>query len=93
MSFASGSVFDADWSKRTYGGEATEPQDGRLRDQPGNAAACFTHVAICASSSLSPSRMSMYRVSLPLLAPGGTGRSDVPRKEGHLDVVREGVDP
>jgi hypothetical protein len=27
--------------------------------QPGNAAACFTHVAICASSSLSPSRMSM----------------------------------
>ncbi len=46
-------------SKRTYGGEATEPQDGGLWDQPGNAAACFTHVAICASSSLSPSRMSM----------------------------------
>jgi len=27
--------------------------------QPGNAAACFTHVAICASSSWSPSWMSM----------------------------------
>src|SRR3970040_963331 len=35
MSFASGSVFDAHWSKRTCSGEATEPQDGRLRDPAG----------------------------------------------------------
>jgi hypothetical protein len=39
-------------------GAKTDPQDGRLETQPGNAAACFTHVAICASSS-SPSWMSM----------------------------------
>src|SRR4029077_8473271 len=31
-------------------GAKTDPQDGRLGSQPGNAAACFTHVAICASS-------------------------------------------
>ena len=46
---------------------------------PGNAAACFTQVAICASSR-SSSWMSIQRASLP--APlGGTGRSDVPRKK------------
>ena len=42
--------------------------------------ACFTHVAICASSSWSPSWMSIQRASL-LVPPGGTGRSDVPRKK------------
>jgi len=40
-------------------GAKTDPQDGRPGTQPGNAAACFTQVAICASSSSSPSRMSM----------------------------------
>ena len=35
------------------------PRDGPgYGTQPGNAAACFTHVAICASSSSSLSRMS-----------------------------------
>jgi hypothetical protein len=40
-------------------GAKTDPQDGRPGTQPGNAAACFTQVAICASSSSSPSWMSM----------------------------------
>ena len=39
-------------------GAKTDPQDGRPGTQPGNAAACFTQVAICASSSSSPSWMS-----------------------------------
>ena len=44
--------------RRRWGGD--EPQDGLgYGTQPGNAAACFTHVAICASSSSSPSWMSM----------------------------------
>jgi hypothetical protein len=47
--------------------------------QPGKAAACFTQVASCASSR-SSSWMSIQRASL-LLPPGGTGRSDVPRKK------------
>ena len=40
-------------------GAKTDPQDGWPGTQPGNAAACFNHVAICASSSSSPSWMSM----------------------------------
>jgi hypothetical protein len=55
------------------------PQDVRPGTQPGNAAACFTQVAICASSR-SSSWMSIQRASLPE-PPGGTGRSDVPRKK------------
>jgi hypothetical protein len=46
--------------------------------QPGIAAACFTHASICASLR-SSSWMSIQRASLPV-PPGGTGRSDVPRK-------------
>jgi hypothetical protein len=34
------------------------PGQGRGRRKPGNAAACFTQFAICASSSASPSWMS-----------------------------------
>ena len=49
---------------------------------PGNAAACFTQVAICASSR-SSSWMSIQRASLPV-PPGGTGRSDEPRKKATL---------
>jgi hypothetical protein len=60
-------------------GAKTDPQDGRPGTQPGNAAACFTQVAICASSR-SSSWMSIQRASLPV-PPGGTGRSDVPRKK------------
>src|SRR5262245_3337454 len=50
--------------------------------QPGIAAACFTHLAISASSR-SSSWMSIQRASLPV-PPGGTGRSDVPRKKATL---------
>jgi hypothetical protein len=37
----------------------TWPGQGRGPRKPGNAAACFTQFAICASSSSSPSWMSM----------------------------------
>jgi predicted lactoylglutathione lyase len=46
--------------------------------QPGMAAACRTHLAIRASSR-SDSWMSIHRASSPV-PPGGTGFSDVPRK-------------
>jgi len=36
-------------------GGGRDPQDGRPGTQLGNAAACFTHAAICASSSSSSS--------------------------------------
>lgn len=50
--------------------------------QPGNAAACFTQVVICASSSYSPSWMSLQRASLLVgVPPGATRRSDVPPKK------------
>ena len=49
----------------------------QVRSEPGRAAACRTHVAICASSS-SPSWMSTQRASLCLPEPGGTGRRDAP---------------
>src|SRR5688500_14962732 len=60
-------------------GPKTDPQDGRPGTQPGNAAACFTQVAICASSR-SSSWMSIQRAFLSV-PPGGTGRIDVPRKK------------
>jgi hypothetical protein len=60
----------------------TDPQEGRPGTQPANAAACFTQIAICASSSSPPSWMSIQRASLlRTVPPGGIGRSDVPRKK------------
>ena len=50
--------------------------------QPGNAAACFTQAAICASSSVSSSWMSIQRASLlRSVPPGGIGCSDIPWKK------------
>ena len=43
--------------KRRHEPDLAQSSDRGLL-QPGNAAACFTHVAICASSSSSPSWMS-----------------------------------
>ena len=57
-----------------------DPQTFAPGAQPGNAAACFTQSASCASSSASPSWMSRQRTSGCLLTPGGIGRSDAPRK-------------
>jgi hypothetical protein len=84
---------DAHWSKRTYGGEATEPQDGRLRDPAGQRGRLLhlrRHLRLVELVALAD--VDVARV----LALAGTGRDRSqrrPAEEGHLDVVREGVDP
>src|SRR5262245_40056774 len=88
---------DDDRQREGHGQPAVEPPDPaapahrdllrltlahRPPSQPGIAAACFTHFAICASSR-SSAWMSIQRCSLPE-PPGGTGRSDEPLKKPTL---------